>query len=61
MTRLSAAQATGIAVTIIIVLGKDPDVVYAMPLGLFAASLTLLFAEIPNFPLRRLLFARARR
>ncbi|MGQ0742055.1 MAG: hypothetical protein ACT4OG_07140 [Alphaproteobacteria bacterium] len=61
MTRLAAAQAAGVAVTVIAVLGRDPDLVFAAPLGLLAAALTLLFAEIPNVRFHCLLFARARR
>lgn len=33
------AQWTGIAVTLIVVSGSDIDVVYAVPLGLFAGAL----------------------
>ena len=33
------AQWTGIAVTMIVVSGSDADVVYAVPLGLFAGAL----------------------
>jgi len=39
----SLAQWTGIAVTGIVVLGTDMDVVYAMPLGIFAGALATYF------------------
>lgn len=42
------AQWTGIAVTSIVVLGTDMDVVYAVPLGIFAGALATFFAGIAN-------------
>jgi len=38
------AQVTGVAVTSIVVLGTDMDVVYAVPLGLFAGALATFLA-----------------
>ena len=43
-TRL--AQWTGIAVTAIVVLGSDMDVLYAVPLGLFAGALATFFSAL---------------
>ena len=40
------AQWTGIAVTIIVVSGTDMDVVYAVPLGLFAGALATFFTAL---------------
>ena len=37
------AQITGIAVTAIIVMGADLDVLYAMPLGIMAGGLATFF------------------
>lgn len=39
------AQWTGFAVTIIIVLGRDADVLTAVPLGIAAGMLAMLFQE----------------
>jgi hypothetical protein len=61
VTRHSAAQAAGVAVTVIAVLGRDPDLFLAAPLGMMAAALTSLFAVLPGLWLQRLLFARSRR
>ena len=61
MPRFNFAQWVGIAVTVIVVLGKDLDVVYAVPLGLFASTLATLFSELPNLRIPRLRFARIRR
>jgi hypothetical protein len=50
------AQWTGIAVTAIVVLGSDIDVVYAVPLGLFAGALATFLsalAEGASVSLRR--------
>ncbi len=38
------AQWTGIAVTSIVVLGADTDVLFAVPLGLFAGALATFFS-----------------
>ncbi len=40
------AQVTGIAVTSIVVFGTDLDVVYAVPLGIFAGTLAMFFAAL---------------
>jgi hypothetical protein len=40
------AQWTGVAVTAIVVLGSDIDVIYAVPLGLFAGALATFFASL---------------
>ena len=37
------AQITGIAVTAIVTLGSDTDVLYAVPLGIFAGALASFF------------------
>jgi len=42
----NVAQWTGIAVTAIIVLGCDIDVLYAVPLGIFAGALATFFASL---------------
>ena len=42
------AQWTGIAVTSIVVLGSDMDVVYAVPLGLFAGALATFFSALAD-------------
>jgi len=42
------AQWTGIIVTTIVVLGCDMDVVYAVPLGLFAGALATFFAALAD-------------
>jgi len=42
----SLAQWTGIAVTVIVVSGTDMDVVYAVPLGLFAGALATFFSAL---------------
>ena len=42
----SLAQWTGLAVTAIVVLGTDMDVVYAVPLGLLAGALATFFSSL---------------
>jgi hypothetical protein len=42
----NVAQWTGLAVTTIIVLGCDMDVLYAMPLGIMAGALATLFVAL---------------
>lgn len=52
----STAQWTGFAVTLIVVLGRDLDIVTALPLGLAAALLCGLLADLRWRPaLRRIL------
>jgi len=43
------AQWTGLAVTAIVVLGCDMDVVYAMPLGVFAGALATFFMTFADY------------
>ena len=45
------AQWTGIAVTSIVVLGTDMDVLYAVPLGIFAGALATFFASMATLAL----------
>jgi hypothetical protein len=42
------AQWTGLAVTAIVVLGCDMDVVYAVPLGVFAGALATFFMTLAD-------------
>ena len=42
------AQWTALAVTTIIVFGRDLDVVYALPMGMLAGSLAMLFAMLDD-------------
>jgi len=42
------AQWTGIAVTSIVVLGSDMDVIYAVPLGIFAGALATFFSALAD-------------
>jgi hypothetical protein len=44
----NVAQWTGLLVTTIIVLGCDMDVVYAMPLGVFAGALATFFVGLSD-------------
>ena len=44
----NVAQWTGLAVTAIIVLGCDMDVVYAVPLGVFAGALATFFVALSD-------------
>ena len=39
----NVAQITGVAVTSIVTLGADVDVLYAVPLGVFAGALAIFF------------------
>ena len=58
------AQWTGFAVTMIIVLGRDADVLTAVPLGIAAGMLATLFQEAMRMqlrPVRLLLGPRASR
>jgi hypothetical protein len=45
----NVAQWTGLAVTAIIVLGCDMDVLYAMPLGVFAGALATFFVGLSDY------------
>ena len=51
--RLNLAQWTGIAVTTIVVTGSDADVVYAVPLGVFAGALATFMSQIAHNALER--------
>jgi hypothetical protein len=42
----SVAQLTGVLVTAIVAFGTDLDVYYAMPLGVFAGALAILFVSM---------------
>jgi len=42
----NVAQWTGLAVTAIVVLGCDVDVLYAVPLGVFAGALATFFVSL---------------
>lgn len=44
------AQVTGMAVTAIVVLGTDMDVVFAVPLGVAAGALATFFAALAPEP-----------
>lgn len=46
------AQWTGFAVTVIIVLGRDADVLTAVPLGIAAGMLAMLFQQAIRMQLR---------
>ena len=61
MPRFNVAQWTGIAVTVIVVLGNDLDVIYAVPLGLFASALATFFSALPDLRFPRLRLAKIRR
>lgn len=43
------AQWTGIFVTAVVVSGTDKDVVYAMPLGVFAGALAVIFVSLSEW------------
>ena len=40
------AQWTGVAVTAIVVSGSDMDILYAVPLGIFAGALATFFSAL---------------
>lgn len=42
----TVAQFMGVFVTAMVVLGTDLDVLYAVPLGIFAGALTTFFASL---------------
>ena len=42
----SAAQFTGILVTAVIAFGADMDVLYSVPLGVFAGALAIFFVTL---------------
>lgn len=45
---LAVAQFIGILVTVVVVFGSDLDVLFAVPLGIFAGVLTYALASIPR-------------
>jgi hypothetical protein len=51
--QLNLAQWTGIAVTSIVVVGSDIDVLYAVPLGIFAGALATFFAALGSNAMER--------
>jgi hypothetical protein len=51
--QLNLAQWTGIAVTSIVVVGSDIDVLYAVPLGIFAGALATFFAALGSSAMER--------
>jgi hypothetical protein len=55
----SVAQLTGVLVTAIVAFGTDIDVYYAMPLGVFAGALAILFVSMSEA--RQELLAKVRR
>jgi len=61
MPRLQVGHWAGVAVTAIVALGNDLDVLYALPLGLMASALATLFSELPNLRIPRLHPIRVRR
>jgi hypothetical protein len=50
--RLNLAQWTGLAVTTIVVTGSDMDVLYAVPLGVFAGALATFLSAISQSALQ---------
>ena len=42
------AQWTGVAVTAIVVSGSDMDLLYAVPLGIFAGALATFFSSLAD-------------
>jgi hypothetical protein len=44
----NVAQFTGMVVTTVIAFGTDFDVFYALPLGIFASSLVLVFVALAD-------------
>jgi hypothetical protein len=46
--QLNIANVTGVAVTSIVTLGADGDVLLAVPLGLFAGALAMFFVAVAD-------------
>jgi hypothetical protein len=46
--RLNLAQWTGLSVTAIVVAGSDMDMLYAVPLGMFAGALATFFSALAH-------------
>ena len=57
----NVAQWTGLAVTAIIVFGCDLDVVYAVPLGVFAGALATFFVALDDRRRKGMVLSRVRR
>jgi len=57
----NVGQWTGLAVTAIIVMGCDIDVVYAVPLGILAGTLATFFVTLDDQRQKALELARVRR
>jgi hypothetical protein len=57
----NVAQWTGVAIATIVVLGRDSDVVYALPLSLAAGGLAAFFAALPDLQASIWALGRARR
>ena len=57
----NVGQWTGLAVTAIIVMGCDIDVVYAVPLGILAGTLATFFVTLDDQRQKALELARIRR
>ena len=57
----NVAQWTGLAVTTIVVFGCDLDVVYAMPLGVFAGALATFFVALDDQRRKAMVLSRIRR
>lgn len=51
--RLNLAQWTGISVTVIVVAGTDVDVLYAVPMGMFAGALATFLSAMAQSRLER--------
>jgi hypothetical protein len=57
----NVAQWTGLMVTTIVVFGCDLDVVYAVPLGMFAGALAMFFVALDDERRKAMALSRVRR
>ncbi|HEY8699196.1 MAG TPA: hypothetical protein VIM02_16450 [Rhizomicrobium sp.] len=57
----NVAQWTGLMVTTIVVFGCDLDVVYAVPLGVFAGALAMFFVTLDDERRKAMALSRVRR
>jgi len=57
----NVAQWTGLMVTTIVVFGCDLDVVYAVPLGVFAGALAMFFVALDDERRKTMALSRVRR
>jgi hypothetical protein len=57
----NVAQWTGLMVTTIVVFGCDLDVVYAVPLGVFAGALAMFFVALDDERRKAMALSRVRR